>query len=65
MTAKELITSVESVCNGNLERQLDWAAMLDLGAHTSADDFEKEVSLRFKDCIVSSDHPSKIKITLV
>jgi hypothetical protein len=65
MNAEELITAIKQTAGPNgLRNEVSFIAMFDLGVHSSTDDHEKEVQLKFNDCIVSSNHPTQIKITL-
>ena len=65
MIVQDLINALQTTAGANgSQREVSFVAMFDLGAHSSTDDFEKEIQLKFKDCIVSSNHPSQVKITL-
>lgn len=65
MNVQQLIESIQNVAGpSGMQREVVFNAMLDIGAHSSADDFEKQIQLRFTDCAVGSKHPSKIEITL-
>lgn len=63
MTVQELLNAIQSTAGTNgSQREVCFRAMFDIGAHSSAGDFEKEVVLKFSDCIVKSDHPNQIEI---
>lgn len=65
MNVQELINSIQSVAGTNgSQREVKFVAMFELAAHSSADDHEKEIQLKFTDCIIASDHPNQIKIVL-
>ena len=66
MNVQQLLNDIQSVAGPNgSQKDVDFVAMFDMGVFSSEDDQNKQINLRFKDCIVSSRHPNKIQITLV
>jgi hypothetical protein len=66
MTVQQLLNDLTDAAGSNgSQSTVEFSAMFDVGAVSSDDDQMKQVSLSFKECMVSSNHPTKIKITLV
>lgn len=64
MSAKELIRDIQAACNNNLDREVVFRAMFEVNVSSSESDEGKQIELSFKDCIIRTDHPSKIKIVV-
>ena len=66
MTVEALINSIKDVAGSTgLTREVEFNAMFEVSLVSSEEDETKQITLQFKDCIVHTDHPSKLKITLV
>lgn len=63
MTVQDLLNDITKAAGTNgSQREVKFRAMFELAVHTSTDDFEKQVNVSFKECIVASNHPNQIEI---
>jgi len=62
MTVQELVNNLQQ-CN-NSQAEVVFHSLFDVAAHSSVDDFEKEISLRFTEVEIKQHHPTKVQVWL-
>ena len=61
MTARKLIEDIQDKCGQNLDREVIFQGTVELAVQ---DDF-KTFPVKYEDCMVFSDHPLILKISLL